>query len=288
MSYLASWPLRRSSLIARERVLPAGHGRVTVAVDDFVEPNTVIVDTTPPLYAGIRGRVGRVIPERGVVIEGLATVLTATCGFGGIVAGPLHVLSPDEVTAVTVMPPGSIVLFERALTSEVLFAAQASHVAAVIAASGSSHLIDTYVGGDCTALLDGSILTPPALPFSLVLLHGFGPGHATPDLWRHLQSYAGQVVLCHPHTNVLRGWRPELIVAESRQTAPLTEGDPNLSVGATVWISGLEEGSHVGTIASILTSGQILPSGIRAYAASVRLQNGTKVIAPLANIQRVG
>src|SRR5579884_863624 len=66
VDYPLGWPVLHAVQVTRERTLPAGRGSVTVAVNDWVEPTQPIVQGPPqPLLAGLRGRIARIIPERG-------------------------------------------------------------------------------------------------------------------------------------------------------------------------------------------------------------------------------
>jgi hypothetical protein len=43
--------------------------------------------------------------------------------------------------------------------------------------------------------------------------------------------------------------------------------------------------SQIGTIANLLPGTQVFPSGVQGQAAEVRLEDGNKVILPLANLE---
>lgn len=278
---MTEWRLRQAEAVEIERVLSGARGAVRVAVDDPVEPDQIIAQGPQGvLLAGLRGRVRRVIPERGAVIGGIATVIDAAVGFGPPVTGPL-MFAPT-------LAPGCIAVFSGDLTAEHVRQAIAARVAGIIVSSASPEVIEQVTGTECTSLVDGSVLpaTPP--PLSLVLVHGFGRRPMRAEVAPVLGAHAGQIILLVPATVIHHGVRPRIVLPLPWQSAPRMSFDPMLIPGALVWVTGGDFDGATGRVARLLQSSQLLPSGIRAPAARVRLENGAEVTLPLANLQRVG
>jgi hypothetical protein len=288
METATNWPLRQADTVECERVLPVGRGVVLVAVDDPVEPEQIIAQgpNLPPLLSGLRGRVKRVIPERGVVISGTATVLTGLAGVGMPVVGPLAFLPPSG--AFNQMPSGALAVTTSELTRDLLHAARAARAVGICAPSAQPEVIEALTGTECTALIDGSVppVTPPLL--SILLIHGFGRRPLRTELAQVLGSHVGQPALLQPAMHQPSGQPPQLLLPLPWQTPPRISFDDIIIPGALVWVTGGDFHGAAGRVARLLHTGQVMPSGIRTRAARVRLENGAEVTLPLANLQRVG
>lgn len=284
----SNWPLRQADTLECERVLPVGRGIVRVAVDDPVEPEQVVAQgpNQPPVLAGLRGRVKRVIPERGVVIAGTATVVVGVAGVGQPVVGPLVFLPPSG--AINQMPSGAVAVITGELTRELLSAARAARAVGICAPSASPEVIELLTGTECTALIDGSMPPTNPPPLSVLLVHGFGRRPLRTELAQVLGSHTGQPALLQPAMHQTHGQPPQLVLPLPWQSAPRISFDDTIIPGALVWVLGGDFHGAAGRVARLLHAGQVLPSGIRARAARVRLENGTEVTLPLANLQRVG
>lgn len=291
MDYPLGWPLVQDMPVVRERLVQHGRGTVLVAVDDLVEPGDAIVQPGEgkPLQAGLRGRITRVFPERGVVIEGVATVLNGIVGFGLPVAGRIHPVPAKSINALTVLPEESIVVTTGVISDELIFACTANHVAALVAASASVRTLETIIQCDSTALVDGTLPAARELPFTIVLMHGFGNFQLKKMLWDELSSHANEIAFLSPLTDIQRGLRPELVIPAAMQAKPHVGGsDPILLPGAHVWITAGEHDGTAGVITRMLERKFHFPSGSFLLAARVRLESGEDATVPLSNMQRVG
>ncbi len=284
----SEWLLRQADAIERERVLPSGRGMVLVAVDDPVEPEQMIIaQGAVTVLAGLRGRVKRVVPERGVVIGGTATVIEGLAGFGSPVVGPLAFM-PQTGTFPQILPPGSVAVVPGELTPDAMQGALTSRVVGIFAASAQPQVIEALAGTECSALLDGSLPPTNPLPLSVVLAHGFGRRPMRPEIMQILAPYANQTVLLNPPQRSGSAQRAELVIPLPWQAVPRISFDNAIIPGAVVWVTGGEFHGAAGRVSRLLHTGQVMPSGIRARAARVRLETGAEVTLPLANLQRVG
>lgn len=291
VDYPLGWPVLPAVQVTRERLLPTGRGALMIAVDDHVEPLQPIAqgNGSPLLLAGLRGRVTRIVPERGAVIEGSVTAIQGLFGFGAEVVGPIVHFPVGNVQAASLVKPGSILVIPGPLTDEILFAAIAGHAAGGFAASAQPQPIKTLTRAEPTALVDGT--QPPAadLPITVVLAHGFGEHQLAREIWQILGAAAGHIALLAPATNIQRNQRPELLIPLPAQvSAPAGPADISLKAGMAVWTVGGTHDGAPGHIIRLLSSGQVMPSGIRTRAALVHLTSGADVVLPLTNLQRIG
>lgn len=284
------WALRQAEMVERERVLPTGRGVVQVAMDDAVEPGQSMVQGAMPSWpvlAGLRGRVVRIIPERGVVVAGTATVIAGLAGFGPATVGPVIFL-PSPSAFSPALPQGAIGIATGELTRDLLNMAIAGRLAGIFAASARPETIEMLAGTDCTALLDGSLPATNTLPLSIVLAHGFGVRTLKAEIVQVLAGAVGQPILLNPGMAGEAGRPPELLLPLPWQTPIRTERTARLVPGVAVWVKGGEHDGLSGRMVRVLSAGQVFPSGVRARAARIRLESGIEVTLPLANLQRVG
>ena len=290
MDYPLGWPVLPAVQVARERALAQGRGAVMVAVDDTVEPMQPIaqIATEPPVLAGLRGRVIRVLPERGVVIEGRVTAIQGLFGFGAAVVGPIAHIPSDATPTAGPVKPGTILVVPGLLTDEVLFSAIAGHAAGIFAASVQPQVIKTLTRMEPMALVDGT-QSPSNLPLTVVLAHGFGERPMAREIWQILGAAAGHMALLDPTTVMARNQRPELLIPlPTHVVAPVGPADISLMPGVPIWVVGSAYDGTSGRISRLLATTQVMPSGIRVRAALVQLDSGAAVVLPLTNLQRVG
>ncbi len=276
-----------AATVEYERSIAAGRGAVLVAVDDPVEPEQRIAQGpggAPPILAGLRGRIRRVLPERGVVIGGVADVATGTVGFGPAVVGPLV----SYVGNAQALPPGAVVVVPGELTREVLTLALNARVHGIFAASAQPSTIETLLGTEVSALLDGTLPPTHPAPLGIVLAHGFGSSPLRGEYLHVITSHLGQPALLMTQTHLARQVHPTLVLALPWQSLPQGMRPPGFGPGAHVWVTGGPHDGAAGRVLRVLTLSHVFPSGLRAPAARLRLEDGTEMTLPLANLQPVG
>jgi hypothetical protein len=225
-----------------------------------------------------------VLPERGVVIGGVADVAQGIAGFGTAVVGLLSVYAGNPQA----IPPGGIVVVPGELTRDVLSLMVNARAIGVFAAAAQPPLIESLLGTECSALLDGSLPPMNQPPISIVLAHGFGDQLLRGEYLQVVNSHLGQPALLLTQTNLARQMQPALVMALPWQSMPHGPQPAGLRQGMSIWIIGGPHDGAAGRILRVLTTGYVFPSGIRAPAARVRLEDGTDVTLPLANLQPVG
>ena len=275
--------IRLAATVAFERSLTAGRGAVMVAVDDPVEPEQRIAQGPgggAPILAGLRGRIQRVLPERGAVIAGIADVLAGQAGFGPPSVGPLAIFAGNP----QMLPPGAILVVTGELTREILAVALNMRAGGIFAATAHPQTIEMLLGTECSALLDGSLPPMNPTPLGIVLAHGFGARPLRGEYLHVISSHLGQPALLSPRTDLRQMDRPGLVMALPWQSLPRPTQRLPFAPGATVWVTGGPHDGAVGRILRVIPAGYVFPSGIRAPAARVRLESAAEVTLPLANL----
>ena len=91
------------------------------------------------------------------------------------------------------------------------------------------------------------------------------------------------------HFDRYTGSRPEVIIPLPISNEP---EEPNqyepFAVGQQIRMRRPPNAGMIGTISNLPSGLSLLPSGLRASAADVKLENGENVIVPLVNLEVVG
>lgn len=263
-------PLAKQVKSPREgKVIAAGGGQVLMEVGE----------TNLELRAGIPGTVVEVIAERGAVIQTAGALIQGVWGNGRIDTGALVSLAdkPDSVLAAERLDSslrGSIILAGMCREADVLEAAAALPVRGLILAS----------------------LYPSLLPvaremrYPILVTDGFGSIPMNSAAYRLLSTNAKrEVTLNAEGLDRYTGARPEAIIPLPVTNEPGQPHDAEaFAPGQTVRMRRAPAAGMIGTLVSLRPGLSTLPSGLRAAAADVRLENGEQVLVPLVNLEVVG
>jgi len=231
------------------------------------------------LRAGLPGTVIEVIPERGAVIQTAGALVQGVWGNGRMDAGQLVNISdgPDGVLTkarLDVSLRGSILLAGMVNDAETLQAAGEMPVRGLILSSLNPALI------------------PAAreMRYPIMLTDGFGSMPMNSAAYKLLSTNAKREIALNAEAfNRYSGTRPEVIIALPVSTDPPPARDmEEFSLGQQVRLRRPPGMGTIGVIAALKPGLTMLPSGLRAPAAEIRLENGEMVIAPLVNLEVVG
>jgi hypothetical protein len=251
------------------RVMVAGGGQVLMEVGD----------ARIQLRAGLPGIVTRVIPDRGVVIRTAGALIQGTWGNGRIDNGLMtslieksdEVLNPERLD---VSLRGSVILGGHVRDMETLRAAAELPVRGMIISSILSSLIQ------------------PALQarFPILVLDGFGAMPMNSAAFKLLTTNNKREVTVNAEPfDRYNGNRPEVIIPLPVSSEPDEPEDFEMfAVGQQVRMRRSPHAGMLGSISNLPAGLSVLPSGLRAPAAEVKLENGKNVIVPLVNLEVVG
>jgi hypothetical protein len=141
-----------------------------------------------------------------------------------------------------------------------------------------------------------SSLTPALIPvasqarFPIILTDGFGALPMNGPAYKLLSTNVQREVTLNAEAfDRYSGARPEVIIPLPISQNPSVPRDvETFAPGLQVRMRRPPAAGSIGTIMSIKPGLTTLPSGLRAHAADVRLENGDIVIAPLVNLEVVG
>jgi hypothetical protein len=274
-------PLITAARLQRWRPIPPG-GQV-------VAPETALTAGGPPTLAGIMGRVAEVHPDRGVLVDGAAALLSGVLGVGGTASGLLWFLPRGESVAMAVLQPGCILVYPQRLPITLMQRAAQAGVAGIVASSASARELEGFARVDMTALLDGQAPLAPNPPLPILFTEGIGDQQMDTVVLRFLTERTGQPAflsgLCRPRRNL----RPELLMAPEPNVVPLSlPQDTGIRPGALVRVILGEHTGAQGQVVQPLAHAVADSLGRPQPTVRMRLDGGALVPVPLAWIERVG
>jgi hypothetical protein len=251
------------------RVMIVGGGQVLMEVGD----------TRIELRAGLPGLVTQVISDRGVVIRTAGALVQGVWGNGRIDNGLMVNLleKPDDVLTsdrLDVSLRGSVILGGHVNDVETLKVAAELPVRGLILSSMPSSLIATGY----------------QMRYPILVLEGFGMLPMNSAAFKLLTTNnKREATVNAEHFDRYTGNRPEVIIPLPISSEP---AEPNnfetFAVGQQVRMRRPPNMGMIGTITNLPPGLSLLPSGLRAVAADVRIENGENAIVPLVNLEVVG
>ena len=251
------------------RVVAIGGGQVLMEVGE----------AKMELRAGIPGTVIQVIPNRGVVIQTSGGLVQGVWGNGRIDAGLLVNLmeAPDTVLVparVDVSLRGSIILGGMIRNVETLQALAELPARGLIASS-----------------IQPSLLSKAReMRFPILVTDGIGTLPMNSAAYKLLSTNAKREVALNAEAfDRYTGARPEVFIPLPISSEPPIPNEVEVfAPGQQVRMRRPPAMGMIGSIVSIKPGLTILPSGLRAQAAEVKLENNETVIVPLVNMEVVG
>lgn len=251
------------------RVVAVGGGQVLMETGD----------ASIQLRAGIPGTVVQIIPNRGARIRTVGSLIQGTWGNGRIETGLLFNLTenPDDVLTASrldVSLRGSIILAGLIKDAETLRTAAELPVRGLILSSISP----------------GLLAAAQQMRFPILAIDGFGQIPMNSAAYKLLTTNAKRDVTINAETfNRYTGARPEVIIPlpVSQEPPPPTDVS-TLETGLTVRMRRAPHAGEIGTLVKLHPGLSTLPSGLRAPAGDVKLENGEQILVPLVNLEIVG
>ena len=248
---------------ANGTVVMVSAGRVLIAVES--QPVQVL--------AGIPGVVTEVQPEEGVTIETNGSLIQGAWGNGRVGEGvmvPLLNTPDDELTTaqLEVSLRGALVVAGYCCTAQVLRSAADLPLRGLVLASMSADLLPVAAG----------------MNYPIAVLEGLGRIPMDDAAFQLITTSDKREASLNASFNLSIGERPELVLPLPASGQPAM-GSTYFAAGQTIRIQGEPYRGKMGTITQIRPGLTVLPSGLRAPAADVRLEKDTQVTVPLANLE---
>jgi hypothetical protein len=251
------------------RVVAAGGGQVLMETGQ----------TTVELKAGLPGIIVQIVPYRGAIIRTVGALIQGIWGNGRIDTGVLLNLTekPDDIliaSRLDVSLRGSVILAGLLRDVETLRAAAEVPVRGLILSSISPALLPAA----------------QQMRFPIVAIDGFGQVPMNSAAYKLLTSSVKRDATINAEVfNRYTGTRPEVIIPLPVSQEPPPPNDvETLEVGQTVRLRRAPHAGAIGTLANLSSGLVTLPSGLRAPAAEIKLENGEQILVPLVNLEIVG
>ena len=243
--------------------------------------------------AGLCGNVVDITGRGGVIIESRVAAVPGLLGAGRQVAGPL-IFWPGEHVSRHVIPPGAILIVPGPINLALLSHALVSEVQGVVAGSITLPDLEGFLHADMLQLL-----TKPNVeqaqehlpPLTLLLTEGIGQHPMPEHTLSLLQRYEGSLALLSGATSIRADTWPELLISLSEEDArPWHPDEPMYALipGAVVRVCSGEYDGAIGVVDALLTYEWTFPSGVRARAARLSLDDSKRIVVPVALIERIG
>lgn len=266
----------RGGLVPRTvRTTHAGHLVAISAGQVLIE----VKNKPYQLKAGLPGEILSVEPDLGGVVESAGAWIQGVWGNDKINFGiltvlakePGHVLSAGELN---VTHKGSILLAGYCDQRNVLESARDLPIHGLILASMAPKLAATAL----------------RMPYPIILIEGFGKLEMNSAAYTLLSTNATREVTINAETlNRYTDKRPEIIIPLEGSGNPLIPLSlETFTAGQKVRVLRSPHIGAIGTIEALLPGLTRLPSGLRAPCANIEIEQGEKMVVPLANIEVLG
>lgn len=251
------------------RVIAAGGGQI------LMEAGSARIE----LRAGLPGVVSRIIPERGVEIRAVGALAQGVWGNGRIDSGLMTSLieKQDDVL--------NAERLDMSMRSLVILGGHVRDADTLRAA------MDLTVRGLILSSLHSSLIQMARqMKYPILVLDGFGAMPMNSAVFKLLTTNAKREITVNAERfDRYEGVRPEVYIPLPVSTEPDEPQDfYYLAAGQTVRMRRPPYAGAIGIIESLRPGLSLLPSGLRAPAADVKIESGETTIVPLANLEIVG
>jgi hypothetical protein len=249
----------------------------------YVNDGLIVMQHLPQIVtieAGVRGRITRVHPGRGVTIETTGVCLQGVWGNDRNAIGTLRFEPPEGLISIRreeldVSYKGDIMITRNALTADDLELGVVQGFAGMIVPCMDASLVSAAL----------------KVSFPVMVLSGFGSLRMTAAALQLLEELEGMPVVLDAATpRRFQVRRPEMVV-----TRPVTQDNPVqvqemvlLEVGMKVRISREPHFGLVGRVTDLPNQPLLLDNGLRVPCARVEIMVGEIVDIPLANLELAG
>ena len=240
--------------------------------------------------AYLRGKVVKVEPQQGCIVETQGAFIQGIFGVGGETNGELMMAcdSPDQNLTqdlITEQMAGKVIVGGNLVTANALRKAIAHKVAGVVVGGFNDKDLKEFLGHDIGVAITGQ----EQLGITLVITEGFGEIEMAARTFELLKSHVGELCCINGATQIRAGViRPEVIIPfkEERKISKDPESISGLKIGTQVRVIRSPYFGMIGNVSDLPSEPMILESGSKARILKVDLIKGGKGVAvPRANVE---
>jgi hypothetical protein len=242
--------------------------------------------------AYVDGRVAKVLPAEGVVMETTGAFIQGIFGIGGETSGVLHpvVASADEeVTAASLTGDlhGKVLVGGSFVTHAVVRKAIVEGARAIVVGGFSDSDLKALLGYDLGVAITGQ----EELGITLVVTEGFGKMRMAEKTFALLRSKTGMRASVNGATQIRAGvMRPEIIVPDAAAAAGARGADTpsqGLRVGSPIRAIRDPWFGRIGEVVDLPPEPRDLETEAKVRVLSVRFKGGETVTMPRANVEMI-
>ncbi|RLG94121.1 hypothetical protein DRO27_05220 [Candidatus Bathyarchaeota archaeon] len=270
--------------------------KVTSPIDGEIESvskltGQVIIRPEPvpvEVNAYIPGKVVGIMPREGVVVATQAAFIQGILGLGGEAHGEVRIVvdSPkEELTAdkVSEDDKGRILIGGSLITFGAFKRAVEVGVSGLVA-GGMNYTDVTEIMGEAIGV---AITGHEEIGITLIITEGFGKMNMATRTFDLLKSFEGYVAAINGATQIRAGvLRPEIIIPHDEKEELEKESlSAGMTSGTPVRIIREPNFGAIGKVASLPVELMRVESGSKVRVLVVRLDDGTEVTIPRANVE---
>jgi len=268
----------------------------TVEAISTVTGQVILREPPLPVHvnAYVDGRVARVLPAEGVVMETAGAFIQGIFGIGGETSGFLHAVvdSPDEeITAARLTGDlhGKVLIGGSFVTHDVVRKAIVEGAKAIVVGGFSDSDLKALLGYDLGVAITGQ----ENLGITLVVTEGFGRMRMAEKTFALLREKSGLRASVNGATQIRAGvMRPEIIVPEPERAlaaaAPSGEAPAEgLRVGSPVRAIRDPWFGRIGEVTDLPPDPRALETEAKVRVLTVRFRDGATATLPRANVEMI-
>lgn len=240
--------------------------------------------------AYLAGKVVSVDSSKSATIQAKGAFIQGIFGIGGERQGTIRVLSPRsdrfQPSEIPTDCAGAILIVPVSPTLEALRAAAKGGAVALVTGSIDDQVLAGYLGFDLGIALTGD----EDVSMSLIITEGFGDLRMSSRIFDLCKQLDGRPASVNGATQVRAGAvRPEIIIPieTSPVDGPAVSGGGGLSLGSAIRIIRVPYFGRYATVHELPHEMQQIETGAYARVLRARLEDGTIVTVPRANVELV-
>ncbi len=275
-------------LINKEVVSPTNG----VVEDVSMTTGRIIIRGDPKpveLTAYVAGKVAKVLPGEGVIVETRGAFVQGIFGVGGETNGEIRVLvhSPSDVLDVNMLDDdcrGKIVIGGSLITKEALERAISLGVGGIVVGGIKDTDLMDVVGYEIGVAITGH----EEIGLTLIITEGFGKMAMSRKAFDIFKEFEGYRAAMNGATQIRAGViRPEVVIPHEKKISEseLLELDKGIKPGTIVRIIREPFFGEIGKVVSLPVELQLIETESKVRVAEIELEDGRRVVVPRANLE---
>lgn len=292
-------PIERDQIVAETKGFIFGWGKSSVAsptsgtVESISEitGNVLVREASIPvdMAAYINGRIVRVIPEEGVVVETRGAMVQGIFGVGGERNGVIRIAvesAADMLDASHIQDSdtGKILIGGSGVTYEALVRANEVKVAGIVVGAIRDVDLIKFLGYDIGVAITGQ----EEINTTIIATEGFGKLNMAERTFKLLKSIEGRSASLNGATQIRAGViRPEVIAPMEKEAseAPKAQAESTLTLGTPIRVIREPYFGMLGKVTELPAQLHTVESGAEVRVLKAMLDNGQEVLVPRANVE---